>query len=368
LAHDTRVYEDHIQTLTGKTIKLEENTMALRRGTIVTKVGSTTYCINSADTILDSSTTAPEDPIQTALDSGDNEIWLSDPSYTLSSGFSGLTITNSLRTIQGGSRFTKLIIPNGYSGEVLTTTDVSFCTIRSIRMDEAGTPAKAWTGLAMKSSSSTGLKHNRIEKLEINHAGVGISIECSTTGDAFINSNMFTDIHMYYPIIGMEWVHFAGANMSHNYYEYMDIQADSNTTHGFKDVGERSPVFINPTVQDMDPGAIQMSTDSTCVDLIIIGGTINSGGSTGLFTDNGIKTKGLVRGKGLMLTDSNIELGTTIGVKIGTSTTQKLGFFNGTPIVQESANADTSGATLRQLETEVNQLKQLLRNYGLLAT
>jgi len=69
-----------------------------------------------------------------------------------------------------------------------------------------------------------------------------------------------------------------------------------------------------------------------------------------------------------MLTDSNIELGTTTGVKIGTSTTQKLGFFNATPIVQESANADTSGATLRQLETEVNQLKQLLRNYGLLAT
>ena len=35
---------------------------------------------------------------------------------------------------------------------------------------------------------------------------------------------------------------------------------------------------------------------------------------------------------------------------------------------QAAANADTSGATLGQLETEVNELKTLLRNTGLLAT
>lgn len=38
-----------------------------------------------------------------------------------------------------------------------------------------------------------------------------------------------------------------------------------------------------------------------------------------------------------------------------------------TPIATEAANADTSGATLGQLETEVNQLKQTLRNFGLIA-
>jgi len=60
-------------------------------------------------------------------------------------------------------------------------------------------------------------------------------------------------------------------------------------------------------------------------------------------------------------------LGSSSGTKIGTATTQKLGFFNATPIQQKSANADTSGATLTQLETEVNELKQLLRDYGLMA-
>ena len=64
----------------------------------------------------------------------------------------------------------------------------------------------------------------------------------------------------------------------------------------------------------------------------------------------------------------NIAVSTGTGTKIGTSGTQKLGFFGVTPIAQPSANPDTSGTTtVGQLETEVNELKQLLRNLGLLA-
>lgn len=52
----------------------------------------------------------------------------------------------------------------------------------------------------------------------------------------------------------------------------------------------------------------------------------------------------------------------TIGASADTLT-----FYGGTPIVREPANADTTGATLANLEIEVNQLKQLLRNYNLMA-
>jgi hypothetical protein len=38
-----------------------------------------------------------------------------------------------------------------------------------------------------------------------------------------------------------------------------------------------------------------------------------------------------------------------------------------TPVGTQAANADTSGATLGQLETEVNELKALLRTVGLIA-
>lgn len=43
---------------------------------------------------------------------------------------------------------------------------------------------------------------------------------------------------------------------------------------------------------------------------------------------------------GLTLTDLNLALGTTTGTKIGTATTQKLSFYNSTPIVQPTATTD----------------------------
>jgi hypothetical protein len=44
-----------------------------------------------------------------------------------------------------------------------------------------------------------------------------------------------------------------------------------------------------------------------------------------------------------------------------------IGFLGGTAVARQPANADTSGATLAALETEVNELKQLIRNYNLMA-
>ena len=62
----------------------------------------------------------------------------------------------------------------------------------------------------------------------------------------------------------------------------------------------------------------------------------------------------------------NLKIGgnATTVVEVGDNT---LGFFGTTPIAKKAANANTSGATTPQLETEVNELKQLLRDYGLMA-
>jgi hypothetical protein len=56
---------------------------------------------------------------------------------------------------------------------------------------------------------------------------------------------------------------------------------------------------------------------------------------------------------GLTVTDANdIALGTTTGTKIGTATTQKLGFYNATPVVQPAAVANiTTTATAGTLPT-----------------
>ena len=62
----------------------------------------------------------------------------------------------------------------------------------------------------------------------------------------------------------------------------------------------------------------------------------------------------------------NVVLGTTTGTKIGTATTQKLGFYNATPVVQPTAVANATDAA-----TAISQLNALLahmRMLGLIAT
>lgn len=62
----------------------------------------------------------------------------------------------------------------------------------------------------------------------------------------------------------------------------------------------------------------------------------------------------------------DIAVGTTTGTKIGTSTSQKLGFFNATPVVQPTAVADATDAA--SVITQLNALLTRMRNLGLIAT
>ena len=62
----------------------------------------------------------------------------------------------------------------------------------------------------------------------------------------------------------------------------------------------------------------------------------------------------------------NIAVGTTTGTKIGTATTQKLGFFNATPVVQPTAVADATDAA--SVITQLNALLSRMRTLGLIAT
>ena len=63
---------------------------------------------------------------------------------------------------------------------------------------------------------------------------------------------------------------------------------------------------------------------------------------------------------------ANIVLGTTTGSKIGTGATQKLGFYDATPVVQPAAVADATDAASTQ--ARLNDLLARLRTLGLIAT
>ena len=64
----------------------------------------------------------------------------------------------------------------------------------------------------------------------------------------------------------------------------------------------------------------------------------------------------------------DVQLGTSAGTRFGTSQTQKIGFWGATPVAQPQNIPQTTEATLQELEQEVNKLKQLLRNIGLMSS
>lgn len=72
----------------------------------------------------------------------------------------------------------------------------------------------------------------------------------------------------------------------------------------------------------------------------------------------------------ITLSTKDIVTDTTTGTKIGTGTTQKLGFYNATPIVQGASVADASGGVVVDAEarTAVNALISRIEALGLIAT
>jgi hypothetical protein len=68
----------------------------------------------------------------------------------------------------------------------------------------------------------------------------------------------------------------------------------------------------------------------------------------------------------LTISAQNIVTDTTTGTKIGTGTTQKLGFYNATPVVQPAAVADSVDTT--DIVAQFNALLSRMRDLGLIAT
>lgn len=106
--------------------------------------------------------------------------------------------------------------------------------------------------------------------------------------------------------------------------------------------------------------AVNTNTGSVATGLTIIGAaaasgvalTVLSSGTdealavnakgTGGISLNATATGTVTIGSSLTVSAKNIITDTSTGTKIGTATTQKLGFFNATPIVQPAANTDTT--------------------------
>ena len=82
-------------------------------------------------------------------------------------------------------------------------------------------------------------------------------------------------------------------------------------------------------------------------------------------------TSKIIFQKNIQILDGrNIQTGKTTGTKIGTESTQKIGFFGDIPVSQQTAISNPSGGGTQDTEsrTAIGSILTALRNLGLIDT
>ena len=161
-----------------------------------------------------------------------------------------------------------------------------------------------------------------------NRVGVGTA----TPGNTFeVHSTGPYGINLYNPDAGDEYI-------------TMKVHAAFGSVVGYMGMG--SPTASNVSLRNVFAVATQSAHPLVLMTNDTERARITAGGNVlvGTTTDDGAN-KLQVNGSVGLAEAGNIVVGTTTGTKIGTATTQKLGFWNATPIVQPASASQAAVAT-----------------------
>ena len=134
-----------------------------------------------------------------------------------------------------------------------------------------------------------------------------------------------------------------------------------STTYDVLTIGTGA-VKVGNTANDVDfqyygTGSVSAIIDCGAATFTLVGIATTT---NGLITSNGGITMGDAK---------NIATNATTGTKIGTATTQKIGFWNAAPVAQQAHIADPSGGATVDAEarTAINSINALCATLGLTA-
>lgn len=163
-------------------------------------------------------------------------------------------------------------------------------------------------------------------------------------------------------------------------YKALQYIATSNSNVG---IGTDAGKFINAgtnntgTSTSIFIGFDARPAGATDVNTIVIGSSARGNGSNSTTIGTTSTTENYIYGNFNITDADDIVIGTTTGTKIGTATSQKIGFWNATPIIQPTTGvaaatfaANTSGIaddTATFDSYTIGQVVKALRNTGILA-
>lgn len=259
------------------------NNIGLRTfDSIIFKVGSTYYARKSDGSLISSGTTA-ETVIQAAWDLK-GSIYHAAANYDLSSAGLTLSADTHLEFAKGA----KIRVPNNTVITAVTASDVSKnVSINGLWVDEQTSYTKKYTGLKLTSTSGTGIYFCNFTNCYIYKPDVGVELE-TTTADGFVNGNRFDGVIVHGPKTAA-WLfdYFTNGDIASNGFYNCQVQMDSDTVVGFKNIASANNLFFNCNVWDAQATATEWSIAAPAKSTVIIGG---NAGYSGAFIDLGRNT------------------------------------------------------------------------------
>jgi hypothetical protein len=267
-------------------------------------------------------------------------------------GVANSSVDNATGDITLGSKFISSLngaasAPPGTFTGTWFTGGTATTTKPQVLIEPTGATSTAW------STSGTGLGVNA----ESGFAGRLLDLQLNGTSNFNVDSNGYVSPKF---IAGTAFGVASGGVVYVNANGQLDratnITADNNSTVllvGSSQYGATAIQFAG------DSGSITINNANGNKFFVSTSGVEMQIGSTkvlGVNTSSNIEVRD----------SSNFILSTTTGTKIGTATTQKLGFFDNTPVVQPTAVADATDAA--SVITQLNALLSRMRDLGLIAT
>jgi hypothetical protein len=228
---------------------------------------STTYCKDSDGLILSSSSTAPEIPMQYALDQGNGRISIMYSTYAFSNSFTGLNIDTDNTQIDIDP-MAVLQVKSGYTGYVFkiikAAGNIHNTQIRGGRIFEATPRSKAYTAFLYETQVGGGSIYGTfMYDVYISRPGTGIHLK-NLTADTAMNGNAFTNVWINEPIVGVNFESDVpggnGNGINRGVFTNVVCQ-DDTTAHdlqvGFKNIRNTDNMFIACKVWDLSSPSTQ---------------------------------------------------------------------------------------------------------------
>ena len=349
-----------------------------------------------------------------------------DTYYFCSAGFDGFNIPQ-YTTIEGPAN-ARILVRSGYAGNVFRipswksinptkyTSSTLGISILGMAIDENTPRSRDWTGILLDVRDG-GIYGTHVEKTRISNAHTGLAIKQFVDGEHGCTSCWFEKLYITAPKWAAVDQELFGTNptneFSQNMFRDIVIQCSGDfPVYGFRNMGHRRCIYENCMVWDVHPGQIKgtidpilrsgslISRDNTIIcgilthnpalpssgtypadHPLVLAGYYSAGQAhakwwtdpttdttiIGMDEFNEAKIPRLIIEDSLELkAASDIILDATTGTKIGTATTQKLGFFNATPVVRPTAISSPT-ADVTSLKTAVDAIRTRLTSLGLTA-